>query len=99
MSDDVGVDVLRQLEANGHTAWTRVRVAVRNRWKTGEVREADDDRRGRPRDMRRPCQRGRRDCRRECAGTHDALGVNGPETRVQTEQVVEAFEQLPDQRV
>ena len=49
--------------------------------------------------MRRPRQCGRLDRRRECSGTHDALGVNGSETGCRPNRSSKRFEQLPDQRV
>lgn len=46
VADDIGVDVLSQIEANGYSARASIRIGIRDLWQSGRVGEADRDWRG-----------------------------------------------------
>src|SRR6516165_2267992 len=83
MTDDVGVDMLGEMEADRKTAWARaLRVVVGNGRNSRKVREAGRHRRGIPVQMRRPRQRSGLRGGRKRALQQDTLRMRGSEPRM-----------------
>src|SRR6516162_3665984 len=83
MTDDVGVDMLGEMEADRKTAWARaLRVVVGNGWNSRKVREAGRRRRGIPVQMRRPRQRSGLRGGRKRALQQDTLRMRGSKPRM-----------------
>jgi hypothetical protein len=94
VGDDVGVDVLGELEADGEAARGCVGVVVRDERDAGGVREADDDGCGRARDVRGASEIFGGGGGRECAAEQEALGVYGAEAGVEAEDGIELLEDV-----
>src|SRR6516165_10490107 len=83
MTDDVGVDMLGEMEADRKTAWARaLRVVVGNGRNSRKVREAGRHRRGIPVQMRRPRQRSGLRGGRKRALQQDTLRMRGSKPRM-----------------
>jgi hypothetical protein len=85
MTDDVGVNMLAEVEANRKPARAgALRVVVGNARNSRKVRKADRHWRGISLQMRRPRQRRGFRGRRKHASQQDALRMRGPESRMNT---------------
>ena len=89
VADDIGVDMFGEVEANGQSARIGVSDAVGNVGNAGRVREPNGDGGGRAGYVRSAGEGFRPGRGRERAGQHQALGMRGPETGMEAEQLIE----------
>src|SRR5438128_12044155 len=85
MSDNVGVNMLRKMEANREAPRAgSLRVVIGDGWNSCEIREAHRHRSGTPMEMRRARQRGSFRRRRKPACQQDALRMRRSEPGMDT---------------
>jgi hypothetical protein len=94
VSDDVGVNVVGQVEANGEAARVGVGLAVGDFGKAGGVGEAGGDGSGFALDVRGRSKRFRCGSGLEGSAEHKALGMGGAEAGMRTEDFVELREEV-----
>ncbi len=94
VADDVGMDVRGELETDGEAARAGVGIGVRDERDAGGVREADDDRRGRARDVRGASEIFGGGGGGEGAAEQEAFGVYGAEAGVEAEDGIELLEDV-----
>jgi hypothetical protein len=94
MADDIGVNVIGQMETNGEPPRICIRVVVGDQRKTGRIGEPHAYRSRRARHVRRPSERHGFRRRSEDARQQDALGVSRAKSGVQAENGVELLDQI-----
>ena len=94
VGDDVGVDMLGELEADREAAWAGVGIVVRDERDTGGVGEAGEDRRGCARNVFRTAEVFCGGGRSEDAAEQDAFGMHGTEAGIEAEDAVELLEDI-----
>jgi hypothetical protein len=99
MSDNVGVDMISEMEADSDAARAGpCRLVVGDRGDAGGVRVADGHGRGWPGRVRGAGQPGRLGRRAERTDAHETLGVGRPKAWVySSRQLIENAEQVGDE--
>jgi hypothetical protein len=94
MADNVGVDAVGEMEADGQSARVCVRIVVWDDRNPGGVGEAHRDRCVFADEMRRPRERFGIVRRGENAREHGALGVCGAEARIESPYPIKLLQQI-----
>src|SRR5580658_6363725 len=90
VTDDVGVNMLREMKPSRHPARARVRIVIGDGGNARSVGESNSYRGGTPLHMRRPRERRGSGRRGESSSEKNALGVRRPETWLRPIEVVES---------
>src|SRR6476619_378060 len=98
MTDDIGVNVFREIKPNSKPARIGVRVVIGYHRNAGGVRKTDCDRGRFPEYVRCPGQRRGIVSRCERPLEHGPLGMGWPKARVQSENSIKLLKYILAQR-